>query len=395
MAVGGAELLGARPGDVDLKVFVGSGCDRFLEPGPLLVGELLRAGAQEVLDPVERVALATAMAESLLLDPASALIDRGGAELHNVKGIEDRDGVFELVIDSCLVALERIESGDLHALAEAFAALGEPVGVGLPRAAWHEVEQSRADTSLLVTGQIDHPRQLLGAATAVGDGLGGDVVPDVLIDAQGGDACEPGRVGGHLLEQRLNGAPHRAPRRAELTSQTSDAGVLAAQLIDRPPARPRRQQRPWTSQICVLLSERPGRAPLLGTAPRPFTPDQPDRPPEAGHIDELHLAASVAVRNHPARPAPARPGGCFDDDADQPGVFADVDDVEAIEADEEVTPIAVARSLRTWARAVARRRLEHRRGLPVGKLGRSRSWKVSTPFRVRRSGRVAHYPHRR
>ena len=86
VAVGRAELLGARPGDRRPPVCSSSGGDRVLEPGPLLVGELLGAGAQQVLDAVERVALAAAVAEGLLLDPAAALIDRGGAEVRSTRG---------------------------------------------------------------------------------------------------------------------------------------------------------------------------------------------------------------------------------------------------------------------------------------------------------------------
>ena len=57
------------------------GGDRGLEPGRLPVGELLGAGAEQVPDAVERVALPAAVPECLLLNPASALIDRLGAEL--------------------------------------------------------------------------------------------------------------------------------------------------------------------------------------------------------------------------------------------------------------------------------------------------------------------------
>ena len=127
-----------------------------------------------------------------------------------MEGVEDRDGVLELVIDRVLVALERVQCGDLHAVAEALAALGEPVGVGLARAARDEVEEPGSDASVLVTAQVDHPGQLLRASPAVLDGLGGDVVPDVLIDAQGvTPRTGPGRR--PSLQQRLDRAPHRAP----------------------------------------------------------------------------------------------------------------------------------------------------------------------------------------
>jgi len=70
------------------------------------------------------------------------------------------------------------------------------------------------------------------------------------------------------------------------------------------------------------------------------------------------------MRDDTAGPAAHRLGGCLDHDADHATVFADVDDVEPLKADQEVATVAVARWFRTWARAGARRRLGHRRGLP-------------------------------
>jgi len=49
----------------------------------------------------------------------------------------------------------------------------------------------------------------------------------------------------------------------------------------------------------MLFGERLRRALLLGTAPGPFAPDQRDRAPEAGHVGQAHLAAAVAVGDHP------------------------------------------------------------------------------------------------
>ncbi len=52
------------------------------------------------------------MAVDLLLHPTAYLVHGLGAELDDVEGIEDRDGVFELVVDGVLVAVERIEGRD-------------------------------------------------------------------------------------------------------------------------------------------------------------------------------------------------------------------------------------------------------------------------------------------
>lgn len=71
LVVGGAELLRTLPCDEHFVVG-GVGFDRGGEPGALLVGEVLRAGAEDGLDPVERVALATAVPEGVLLDAAAS-----------------------------------------------------------------------------------------------------------------------------------------------------------------------------------------------------------------------------------------------------------------------------------------------------------------------------------
>ncbi len=54
------------------------------------------------------------------------------------------------------------------------------------------------------------------------------------------DILEPGRVSGHVLQKRPDGAPYRAPRGHQLTCQACHAGVLTAQLVDDPPTGPRR-----------------------------------------------------------------------------------------------------------------------------------------------------------
>ncbi len=63
-----------------------------IEPGGLFIGEVLGADLQGPADAVERVALAAAVAEGVLLDAAADLIDHGRAELHDVERIQDGDG---------------------------------------------------------------------------------------------------------------------------------------------------------------------------------------------------------------------------------------------------------------------------------------------------------------
>ena len=101
--VDGADLLGAVPGHGDLVVaFVRVQSPS--EAGALPVGETLGAGVQEVADAVERVAFPAAVAVDVLLDAASALVQRLAGEGDDVEGVEHRDGVLELVVDRVLVA---------------------------------------------------------------------------------------------------------------------------------------------------------------------------------------------------------------------------------------------------------------------------------------------------
>ena len=84
--VGGADLLGAPVGDLDLDV-LGPGGERRLQPGALPVGEVLLPGAQDVPDSVQRVALAAPVAGGLLLHPAADVVDDLGGELDDVEGV--------------------------------------------------------------------------------------------------------------------------------------------------------------------------------------------------------------------------------------------------------------------------------------------------------------------
>lgn len=161
---------------------------------------------------------------------------------------------------------------------------------------------------MLVAGQIDHASRLRRATTAVLDRLGRGVVPDVLIHAQGGDVGEACLVGGRRLQQRLDRPPYRAPGRAPLPGDPGDRGLLAAQLPDGPPARPRGQQRLWPSKARLLLGERLAGALDLGASPGSLAPDQLHQTPEAGHVDQVDVAANVAATMTPQARQPIGSG---------------------------------------------------------------------------------------
>ena len=93
-------------------------------------------------------------------------------------------------------------------------------------------------------------------------------------------------------------------------------------------------------------------------------------------VDERDVSAAVAVRHHPARRAAHHRRRRLHMHRELPDVTVedDVRDMQTIEADEHVATRAVRRVVRA-ARSNARRRLGQRRGLPVGQLGRYRSWR--------------------
>lgn len=297
LVVGGAELLRALPCDEHLVVRR-IGLDRRREPDPLLLCEVLGPGAEDRLDPVERVALPTAMSEGVLLDAAAHLVDRLRAEFHDVERVEHRGGVLELVVDRGLVAREQIKGCDLHVAPEAVAAAFESGRIRLPRPAGYQIQQPRPRLSVLVAAEIDHPGQLLRAALA-----GVDVMPDVLIDAERGDPIKPGLIGRQRDELGLDSAPHRLPRRPQLPGESLDGGVFAPQLSDRPADGSVGDRPAPGDQARQLLRERLPLAFLLTASPDPLSPHD-SHPHRAGHVMK-HPAATPATDSYdPARRTP-------------------------------------------------------------------------------------------
>ena len=93
-----ADLLVDAPGDLNFAIGV---TDRqvLVEPFALPVGEVLVAGEKGAADLVQRVVLEATPVQGLLLDAASDLIERLAGELDDVEGVEDGDGVGQLVAD--------------------------------------------------------------------------------------------------------------------------------------------------------------------------------------------------------------------------------------------------------------------------------------------------------
>jgi hypothetical protein len=80
--------------------------------------------------------------------------------------------------------VERVQRRLLDPVSEPRAACFQPVAVGLAGSARDQVEQSGPRGPVRGRGQVDHPGQVLRPAAALVGGAFGDVVPDVLIDAE-------------------------------------------------------------------------------------------------------------------------------------------------------------------------------------------------------------------
>lgn len=181
-------------------------------------------------------------------------------------------------------------------------------------------------------------------------------MPDVLIDTERGDIIEPGLVLSQLDQLGFNGAPHRLPRRAELTGDTVHGGVLAAQLPDRPADSARGDRPAPGDQTWELLHERPPRASHLVASPDPLPPH--DRHPRhAGHVMKHPSVASAAGRDDPTRGAIGRRWWRRDRHHQQPVATVDALDMDIGKAQQNV--VAGTRISRRARISAPRSRVKH------------------------------------
>jgi hypothetical protein len=110
---------------------------------------------------------------------------------------------------------------------------------------------------------------------------------------------------------------------------------------------------------------------------------------------QRHVTAAAAVRDHPTGWAAHRRRRGLHEHAEQPDLLVAFhsEDVEPVQADEQVAPSAVGRIVMA-AREAARRRRGQRRGLPVRALGRSRSWRPRRLSPRHHTPTGAAHPHR-
>ncbi len=216
------------------------------------------------------------------------------------------------VINGVLAALERFEGGDLDPGAKVLATPGQPAA-GLARAAGHQTQPPVPHDAVSARGQIDHPGQVLGARTTTLQRQLTHVVPHLLVHTQTLHTGQPRPTGSQsspiTTSTGSSDRPQRAPRRAQPPGHARHRGLPATDLVDRPPARPHRQQRTRPGHPLVLLSKHTRRAPRPSTPPGPRAPHQPHRPAQARRVDKHHLTAPMAATTpHRTQPTNERAG---------------------------------------------------------------------------------------
>ena len=165
------------------------------------------------------------------------------------------------------------------------------------------------------------------------------VMPYVLINPQYLHACEPGGVIRCGLQARLDVGPHGVPCGCQLSSQSCDGGSLETQLSDRPADRPGAQTRPGCAHPLVVFQECHRLAGVFAAYPASFMPPDTRRDPGPGRVDHLHDHAPVALSNHPTTRAANQLVARLNIEHQGPWGASHAHQMEALQTDEQITPI--------------------------------------------------------
>ena len=175
------------------------------------------------------------------------------------------------------------------------------------------------------------------------------VMPYVLINPQYLHACEPGGVIRCGLQARLDVGPHGVPRGCQLSSQASDGGSLETQLSDRPADRPGAQTRPGCAHLLAVLQECHRLAGAFAAYPASFMPPDTRRDPGPGRVDHLHHHTTVALSNHPTTRAPRQLVARLNIEHQSIWGASHAHQMEALQTDEQITPITTIKRHRAAA----------------------------------------------
>ena len=175
------------------------------------------------------------------------------------------------------------------------------------------------------------------------------VMPHMLVNPQYLHACETGGVIRCGLQTRLDMGPHGIPRGCQLSSQASDGGSLEAQLSDRPADRPHTQTRPRCAHLLAVLQECHRLAGVFAAHPASLKPPEPHRDPGPGRVDHLHHHTTVALSDHPTTRAPRQLVARLNIEYQSIWGASHAHQMEALQTDEQITPITTIKRHRAAA----------------------------------------------
>ena len=180
-------------------------------------------------------------------------------------------------------------------------------------------------------------------------------MPYVLINPQYLHPCETGGVIRCGLQTRLDMGPHGIPRGCQLSGQASDGGPFEAQLSDRPADRPGAQTRPGCAHPLVMFQEGHRLAGGFAAYPSALMPPDPCRNPGPGRVNHFHHHAPVALCDHPATRAARQLVARLNIEHQGPWGASHTHQMEALQTDEQITPITTIKR-----RTAAAGRVRHR-----------------------------------
>ena len=176
-----------------------------------------------------------------------------------------------------------------------------------------------------------------------------------LVDPQPPHACEAGGVIRCGLQTRLDVGPHGVPRGCQLSGQATGGGSFEAQLSDRPADRPHTQTRPGSTHRVVLLNESHDPAGVFAAYPASLEPPEPCRAPGPGRVDHLHDHATVALCDHPTTRAANQLVARLNIEYQNIWGASHAHQMEALQTDEQITPITTIKRHGTAAGSVRHR----------------------------------------
>ena len=148
------------------------------------------------------------------------------------------------------------------------------------------------------------------------------------------------RAGGRCgLQTRLDMGPHGIPRSCQLSSQSCNGGSLEAQLSDRPADRPHTQTRPRCAHPLVMFQECHRLAGVFAAYPSPLKSPDPHRDPGPRRVDHLHHHTPVTLSNHPTTRAASTAITGLYVKHQTTLTPSGSDQMEALQTDEQITPI--------------------------------------------------------